>query len=82
MFFSNIGNQNIFLEKKHTPPSFKLNGRSLRLNMKENQHVTQENTKVAEQLFFHPKSTIRISMLTIANSIGKFAVIQVILEHS
>jgi hypothetical protein len=50
--------------------------------MKENQHVTQENTKVAEQLFFHPKSTIRISMLTIANSIGKFAVIQVILEHS
>jgi hypothetical protein len=28
-FFSNIGNQNIFLEKKHTAP-FKLNGRSLR----------------------------------------------------
>ena len=27
-FFSNIGNQNIFLEKKHNPP-FKLNGRSL-----------------------------------------------------
>jgi hypothetical protein len=27
IFFSNIGNQNIFLEKKHTPP-FKLNGRS------------------------------------------------------
>ena len=33
IFFSNIGNQNIFLEKKHTPPPpppFKLNGRSLR----------------------------------------------------
>ena len=28
IFFSNIGNQNIFLEKKHNPP-FKLNGRSL-----------------------------------------------------
>jgi hypothetical protein len=27
-FFSNIGNQNIYLEKKHNPP-FKLNGRSL-----------------------------------------------------
>jgi transcription initiation factor IIF auxiliary subunit len=27
-FFSNTGNQNIFLEKKHNPP-FKLNGRSL-----------------------------------------------------
>ena len=24
-----FGNQNIFLEKKHTPPPFKLNGRSL-----------------------------------------------------
>ena len=31
IFFSNIGNQNIFLEKTITPPppSFKLNGRSL-----------------------------------------------------
>ena len=29
IFFSNIGNQNIFLEKNITPP-FKLNGRSLR----------------------------------------------------
>ena len=30
IFFSNIGNQNIFLEENHnTPPSFKLNGRSL-----------------------------------------------------
>jgi hypothetical protein len=28
MFSSNIGNQNIFLEKNHNPP-FKLNGRSL-----------------------------------------------------
>jgi hypothetical protein len=28
IFFSNIGNQNIFLEKKHNP-HFKLNGRSL-----------------------------------------------------
>jgi len=27
-FFSNIGNQNIFLEKKHNPP-WKLNGPSL-----------------------------------------------------
>ena len=27
IFFSNIGNQNIFLEKKHNPP-LKLNGRS------------------------------------------------------
>ena len=29
IFFSNIGNQNIFLKKKHNPPPFKLNGRSL-----------------------------------------------------
>ena len=29
IFFSNIGNQNILLEKTHNPPSFKLNGRSL-----------------------------------------------------
>ena len=29
IFFSNIGNQNIFLEKKHNPPPFKLNGRFL-----------------------------------------------------
>ena len=29
IFFSDFGNQNIFLEKNHTPP-FKLNGRSLR----------------------------------------------------
>jgi hypothetical protein len=28
IFFRNIGNQNIFLEKNHNPP-FKLNGRSL-----------------------------------------------------
>ena len=28
IFFSNIGNQNIFLENNHNPP-FKLNGRSL-----------------------------------------------------
>ena len=31
IFFSNIGNQNIFLEKNHTPP-FMLNGRSRRLS--------------------------------------------------
>jgi hypothetical protein len=32
IFFSNIGNQNIFLEKKHDPPTppFKLNGCSLK----------------------------------------------------
>ena len=30
IFFGYIGNQNIFLEKKHNPP-FKLNGRSLKL---------------------------------------------------
>jgi hypothetical protein len=29
IFFSNVGNQNIFLEKNHNPPPFKLNGRSL-----------------------------------------------------
>ena len=31
IFFSNIGNQNNFIEKNHTPP-FKLNGRSLTHN--------------------------------------------------
>ena len=39
IFFSNIGNQNIFLEKNITPPPpppppFKLNGRSLTGNVK------------------------------------------------
>jgi hypothetical protein len=29
IFFSNIGNQNICLEKNHNPPPFKLNGCSL-----------------------------------------------------
>ena len=29
IFFSNIGNQNIFLEKNHNLPPFKLNGCSL-----------------------------------------------------
>jgi hypothetical protein len=32
IFFSNIGNQNIFLEKNHNPP-FKLNGRFLMTNI-------------------------------------------------
>ena len=35
IFFRNIGNQNIFLEKKHNPPPplpFKLNGRSLKVS--------------------------------------------------
>ena len=37
IFFSNIGNQNIFLEKNHNPPPpFKLNRRSL---MQINQHL-------------------------------------------
>ena len=36
IFFSNIGNQNIFLEKNHNPPPppLKLNGRSLNLLLK------------------------------------------------
>ena len=34
IFFSNIGNQNIYLEKNHNPP-FKLNGRSLTKYQKE-----------------------------------------------
>ena len=33
IFFSNIGIQNIFLEKNHNPPPFKLNGRSLIYNI-------------------------------------------------
>ena len=35
IFFRNIGNQNIFLEKNHKPP-FKLNGRSLMVMLKSN----------------------------------------------
>jgi hypothetical protein len=35
IFFSNIGNQNIFLEKNHNhPPPFKLNGRSPMIKIK------------------------------------------------
>ena len=44
IFFSNIGNQNIFLEKNHNPPPppppFKLNGRSLSLST----HFTHNQT--------------------------------------
>jgi hypothetical protein len=36
IFFSNIGNQNIFLEKNHNPPPFKLNGRSLKYGHNKN----------------------------------------------
>ena len=36
IFFSNIGNQNIFLDNKQTPhPSFKLNGRSLNIHLEK-----------------------------------------------
>ena len=35
IFFSNIGNQNIFLEKNQNPP-FKLNGRSLKYGHNKN----------------------------------------------
>jgi hypothetical protein len=41
IFFSNIGNQNIFLEKKTINPPFKLNGRSL--NLKKLKHVEQKH---------------------------------------
>ena len=43
IFFSNIGNHNIFLEKKHNPtPPFKLNGRSLNIeqNIKRARRTT------------------------------------------
>jgi hypothetical protein len=40
IFFSNIGNQNIFLEINHNPP-FKLNGRSLSLDTIEFEPVYQ-----------------------------------------
>ena len=36
IFFSNIGNQNIFLEKNHNPPLLKLNCRSLRIDIVKN----------------------------------------------
>ena len=39
IFFSNIGNQNIFLEKNHNPPPFKLNGRSLTM-VSMNQYIS------------------------------------------
>jgi hypothetical protein len=34
-FQSNIGNQNILLEKKHNPPPFKLNGHSLTISFQK-----------------------------------------------
>jgi hypothetical protein len=43
IFFSNIGNQNICLEKKQNPPPpFKLNGRSLREYRRGNQKGQSE----------------------------------------
>ena len=48
MFLSNIGNQNIFLEKNHNPPPpFKLNGRSLK--------TTNPNEVPAERLLQNDK---------------------------
>ena len=46
IFFSNIGNQNIILEKKHNPP-FKLNGRSLTyMNIKYNVILTINKSRL------------------------------------
>ena len=54
ILFSNIGNQTIFLEKKHNPP-FKLNGRSLIFQIKTKVPPTQKKKK---------KDTKNISPLT------------------
>ena len=49
IFFSNIGNQNIFLEKNHNPPPpFKLNGRSLseEIGKPNNKSCCEPNQKI------------------------------------
>jgi hypothetical protein len=48
IFFSNIGNQNIFLVKNHNPP-FKLNGRSLRRKEKKKIKKKQRLYKQAKK---------------------------------
>jgi hypothetical protein len=56
IFFSNIGNQNIFLEKNHNPP-FKLNGRSLNMIMPA-MIITARGFRVAS-FFFLKRNEVR-----------------------
>ena len=58
IFFSNIGNQNIFLEINHTPPPpppppFKLNGRSLMRRCDRDRMVVGFTTTYAISAYHH-----------------------------
>ena len=53
IFFSNIGNQNIFLEKKPYPPPFKLNGRSLSRIEEQRKIIKNTEEKNPKLLFVH-----------------------------
>ena len=62
IFFSNIGNQNIFLEKNHNPPTFKLNGRSLSVNIEidlEAITIDLNTLRVNRVLALNPDKNIR-----------------------
>ena len=61
-FFSIIGNQNIFLEKKHNPSPFKLNGRSLSVNIEidlEAITIDLNTLRVNRVLALNPDKNIR-----------------------
>ena len=55
IFFSNIGNQNIFSEKNHNPP-FKLNGRSLRIPELPQNRKRDNELRIAYILHFQMMS--------------------------
>ena len=68
-FFSNIGNQNIFLEKNHNPP-FKLNGRSLICNLKY-KSVQVIKTKI--------QKTTQLLMIKLAGLAHNFLDVKIVL---
>ena len=69
IFFSNIGNQNIFLGKKHNPP-FKLNGRFL-IYKHVYSHIHQNRFIYEYQSGFLPRHSTEHQLLEISNSILK-----------
>ena len=56
IFFSNIGNQNIFLEKNHNPP--KLNGRSLTVNIQKTKIMVFNNAGRLSNVQFKLNNTV------------------------
>ena len=85
-FFSNIGNQNISLEKKHNPP-FKLNGRSFRTYFYERcvggpkstdfyptikPFLTNKGSNITKDIILEDNNKIINDQLQVANNFNNF----------